>query len=71
MQPIREGRRSVELTAAAALTFLLDVEVTYAGVARLARAVAGADDLEAANAALNELGVRTELDRERATAAAA
>jgi hypothetical protein len=64
-QAIRGGARTLELTAAAALTFLLDAEITYAGVARLARAVAGADDLETANEALHALGVRTELDRER------
>jgi hypothetical protein len=62
---IRGGARTVELSPAAALTFYLDVETTIRAVARLARAVAGATDLEQANEALHELGVRTELDLER------
>jgi hypothetical protein len=61
---IRDGRRSLELSSAATLTFLLDVEVTLGSVARLAREVAEAETLRDANWALNELGVRTELDRE-------
>lgn len=63
-QPIRAGRRTVQLTVTASLTFYLDVAITYDGVARLARAVAQATSLEQANAALAALGVRTELDRE-------
>ena len=62
---IRGGARSFELTSLAAQTFFLDVDVTVAAAGRLARAVAGAGDLEAANDALHELGVRTELDLER------
>jgi hypothetical protein len=61
---IRGGKRSLELSSAAALTFYIDVEVTLRSVGRLARAVLDADDLSAANAALGELGVRTELDGE-------
>lgn len=63
-QLIRGGRRTVHLSTAASLTFFLDVPATFAGVARLARAVADAADLPEANAALAALGVRTELDRE-------
>jgi hypothetical protein len=66
--PIRGGDRTVELSAIAAATFYLDVELTYRSVGRLARAVAGTDSLEAANRALNQLGVRTELDLEREAA---
>jgi hypothetical protein len=66
---IRDGRQSLELTSTAALTFYLDVEVTVRAVGRLARAVADADSLKQASSALNELGVRTELDRERDAAA--
>jgi hypothetical protein len=62
---IRGGARSVELSPMAAVTFYLDVEATLNGVGRLARAVDGAESLEAANQALHELGVRTELDLER------
>jgi hypothetical protein len=61
---IRGGRRSLELSPDAAVTFYLDVERTVEATGRLARAVDGAANLEEANRALNELGVTTELDRE-------
>jgi hypothetical protein len=61
---IRGGTRSLELSTAAALTFYLDVEVTVRAVGRLARAVADAENLKQASWALNELGLRTELDGE-------
>ena len=61
---IRGGRRSLELSPDAAVTFYLDVERTIEATGRLARAVDGAPNLEEANRALNELGVTTELDRE-------
>jgi hypothetical protein len=66
---IRGGERSFELSTVAASTFYLDVEITYATAARLARAVAGSESLTAANRILNELGVRTELDLETDAAA--
>jgi hypothetical protein len=66
---IRGGRRSLELSSAAAVTFFLDVEVTVGSVGRLARAVAEAETLGDANQALNELGIRTELDSELDAAA--
>jgi hypothetical protein len=62
---IRGGARSVELTTLAAVTFYLDVEISFMHAAPLARAVAEALSLEAANDALRRLGVRTELDLER------
>jgi hypothetical protein len=62
---IRDGQRTLELSATAAVTFYLDVDVTLRVAGRLARAVDGARDLDQANRALNGLGVRTELDRER------
>jgi hypothetical protein len=61
---IRGGERKLELSLLATLTFFLDVETTIRAVGRLAAAVAQATSLEAANAALNGLGVRTELDLE-------
>jgi hypothetical protein len=61
---IRGGARSLELTSVAAVTFYLDVDVTLRSVGRLAQAVADTGSLEAANRALNELGLRSELDRE-------
>jgi hypothetical protein len=68
---IRDGRRSFELSTVAALTFYLDVPVTYASVGRLAQAVADTSSLEAAHEALTALGVGTELGLEREVAAAA
>jgi hypothetical protein len=63
--PIRGGRRTVELTPVGALTFYYDVPAALASAARLAAAVREAEDLFAANAILNDLGVHTELDYER------
>lgn len=68
--PIRGGARTVELSSVASLTFYLDVEPTIHAVGRLAAAVDGATSLEEANAALNEIGVSTELDLEREARAA-
>jgi hypothetical protein len=63
---IRGGRRAVDLTMAAALTIYFDVPAAVATVARLARVVEGASSLDEANDALHALGIRTELDYERA-----
>jgi hypothetical protein len=65
---IRRGLRTVELTAAGALTFYLDPAVAMATAARLAAAVRGAADLDDAEGRLAALGVRTELDLEREAA---
>ena len=67
---IRGGSRSVELTPFAACTFYLEVGPTIEACGRLARAVDAVHDLEPASRALNELGVRTELDLERDAARA-
>jgi hypothetical protein len=61
---IRGGTRTLELSPVAALTFYLDVGVTMRTSGRLATALSDAENLKAANAALNALGVRTELDLE-------
>jgi hypothetical protein len=63
---IRGGRRVVELSMAAAGTVYFDVAVAVRSAARLAAAVDSASSLEEANDALHALGVRTELDLERA-----
>jgi hypothetical protein len=63
---IRRGRRSVTLSPIGAMTVFFDVTVALSTASRLARAVRGARDLEAANDALHALGVRSELDLERA-----
>lgn len=62
---IRGGRRTVELSPVGATTFYYDVPIALRSAARLAAAVRDANDLEQANAALNDLGVSTELDYER------
>ena len=62
---IRGGRRTVELTAAAAIAFFFDVPAALRSAARLAAAVGSAGSLEDANGVLNGLGVTTELDLER------
>jgi hypothetical protein len=67
---IRGGRRKLDLTPAGALTVYFDISVAYQATAPLARAVTDAPDLQAASAALNAIGVETELDREVRAAAA-
>jgi hypothetical protein len=62
---IRGGARTVELSSLASVTFYLDVQATIRAVGRLALAVDEAQSLDEANQALNEIGVRTELDLER------
>jgi hypothetical protein len=65
---IRSGRRTVELTPLGGLTFFFDPRIAVREAAPLARAVGGADSLDAAQAALESMGIRTELDLERARA---
>ena len=62
---IRQGRRTVELSPAGALTFFFDPVAALGSAARLAAAVMDARDLDHANEILHGLGVRTELDYER------
>ena len=62
---IRQGRRTVELSPAGALTFFFDPVAALCSAARLAAAVMDARDLDHANEILHGLGVRTELDYER------
>jgi hypothetical protein len=61
---IRQGRRTVELSPMAAITFYLDPLIAMDTAARLADAVVDAPSLESANAILRRLGVRSELDYE-------
>ena len=65
---IRGGWRTARLTAAGALTFYLDPAVATRTAARLAAAVRGSADLEAAHERLAAIGVRSELDLEREAA---
>jgi hypothetical protein len=62
---IRQGRRTVELSPAGALTFYFDPVAALRSAARLAAAVTEARDLDHANEILHGLGVYTELDYER------
>ena len=66
--PIRGGRRSVELTSLGALTFFFDPVAAADSAIPLATAVLPAASLEEAHDALMGMGVRTELDLERARA---
>ena len=68
---IRGGARTLRADHGRGLHLLLDPRIAYATAGRLARAVIDCPSLEAANAALNGLGVRTELDLEADAAAAA
>jgi hypothetical protein len=67
--PIRGGRRTVQLTPEAAMTFYFDPIVAIEATAPLARAVDGAASIDAANDILRGMGVRTELDWETDAAA--
>jgi hypothetical protein len=61
---IRGGRRTVALSPLGALAFFID-PAAGAGELPLVAAVAGSTSLEAAQRALNAIGVATELDYER------
>jgi hypothetical protein len=60
---IRGGRRTVDLSPLAALTFVFDPAAALAELP-LVRAIAEASSIEAARDALNDLGISTELDYE-------
>jgi len=62
--PIRNGRRTVQLTASGGLVFFFDPLVALRTAARCARLVAGAGTLDDANAILLDNGIATELDWE-------
>jgi len=68
--PIRGGRRSVDLTPLGALTFFFDPTPAAKSAVPLATAVSPAGSLEEARAALNSIGVKTELELERERARA-
>jgi PAS domain S-box-containing protein len=66
---IRQGRRTVPLSPAGAITYFFDVLAALESGATLAKHVRGAESLDEANERLRALGVRTELDYEREMAA--
>lgn len=57
---IREGRRTVDLSPVAAVTFFYDCAKAIAGPARLAKLVLDAESLQAAEDILAAQGIRTE-----------
>lgn len=63
-EPIRDGRRTVQLTAGGGLVFFFDPVVALGSAARCARLVAGAGSLHEANAILLDQGIATELEWE-------
>ena len=63
---IRGGRRTVQLTPFGAATVYFDPQGALESAAPLARELLDAPDLAAAQERLHALGVRTELDYERA-----
>jgi hypothetical protein len=63
---IRRGLRTVHLTPLGAATVYFDVAVALRSAARLARSVRDAAGIEDANGLLHDMGLRTELDLERA-----
>jgi hypothetical protein len=65
---IRRGRTTVPLSPLGTITFFFDPETAIATAARGARAVAGAADLEDADARLEALGFPSELRLERSFA---
>jgi hypothetical protein len=67
---IRQGRRTVELTPDGGRLVCFDPAAALGSAARLATAVAGARDLEEADAILTGMGIRTELAYEREAAQA-
>lgn len=62
--PIRNGRRTVDLSPVAGLAFGFDVAAALGSAARCADAVRGAESLVHANTLLGARGIRTELDYE-------
>ena len=62
--PIRDGRRTVQLTAGGGLVFFFDPVVALGSAARCARLVADAESLVEANTILLDHGIATELDWE-------
>ena len=64
--PIRDGRRTVRLTAGGGLVFFFDPLAALRSAARCARLVAGATSLEEANGILLGHGIATELEWESA-----
>jgi hypothetical protein len=63
---IRSDQRTVKLTPLTALTFFVSAEQLFHTLSRPAQAVRSSSSLEEANDALHAIGIKTELDLERA-----
>ena len=61
---IRSGRRNVSLSIASTVTFYFSPSVLFEKFSALSRCVSEATSLEEANAALNSINIKTELDIE-------
>lgn len=61
---IRSGTRRINLNLSSTVTFYLDPNVVFERVSKTARTVSGCKNLLEANKALNEMGLKTELDLE-------
>ena len=62
---IRGGERTVKLTPLTTLTFFMSPTVVFEALSPPARAARASANLEQANEALHDLGIKTELDLER------
>jgi len=62
---IRGGERTVKLTPLTILTFFMSPTAVFETLSAPARAVSASANLEQANEALHDLGIKTELDLER------
>ena len=67
--PVKVRDATVYQTPITTLTFYLDPQVVRDTVSRLAARVLASTDLNEANIAINEMGIVTELDQERSSAA--
>jgi hypothetical protein len=63
---IRRGERSVKLTPLTTITFFISTTALYETLSRPAQAVRESRSIEQANDALHKIGIKTELDLERA-----
>lgn len=62
---IRAGERSVKLTPLTTVTFFMSPTIVFETLSPPARAVRASTNLDQANEALHDLGIKTELDLER------
>ena len=61
---IRSGSREVDLNISSTITFYLDPKIVFEKISKPSRAVINCKSLKEANTALNNIGIKTELDLE-------